>query len=97
MSALDRLSARNVLLAGEAWLGDRLTEQIRAHHTRRLRRLGWSEALDAPPGGWANGDPPPRRGNSIEVLVDGARALPVIAEALQQAQSHILSGSETLI
>ncbi|MGB2952659.1 MAG: phospholipase D family protein [Gaiellaceae bacterium] len=89
MSALVWLSARNVLLAGEAWLGDRLTEQIRAHHTRRLRRLGSSGALDAPPGGWANGDPPPRRGNGIEILIDGARALPVIAEELQHAQSHI--------
>jgi phosphatidylserine/phosphatidylglycerophosphate/cardiolipin synthase-like enzyme len=77
------------LLAVEAWLGDKLTDQIRAHHRRRLRRLGWGRALDPPAGGWADGEPPPRPGNSVELLVDGAAALPAIADALQRATSHV--------
>jgi phosphatidylserine/phosphatidylglycerophosphate/cardiolipin synthase-like enzyme len=35
------------------------------------------------------GDPPPRPGNQLDVLIDGAQALPAIAEALQGAQSYI--------
>ena len=45
-----------------------------AKHRRRLRRLGWERALEPPDDGlWAAGDPPPREGCSLEVLVDGAR------------------------
>ena len=41
-------------------------------------------ALDPPRGGWAAGDPPPRSGNTVEVLIDGEQALPVIAEEVQR-------------
>jgi phosphatidylserine/phosphatidylglycerophosphate/cardiolipin synthase-like enzyme len=81
--------AKDALLAVERWLGDRVTDGIRAHHRRRLRRLGWLGALEPPRGGWAGGDPPPRRGNSVELLVDGASALPAIADELQRATSHV--------
>ncbi len=44
-----------------------------AKHAWRLRRLGWSRALSPPDGGiWAAGDPPPREGCSLDVLIDGA-------------------------
>jgi hypothetical protein len=35
-------AATRLLVSGEAWVGNRLTDQIRAHHERRLRaaRLG---------------------------------------------------------
>src|SRR5204862_290575 len=46
-------------------------------------------ALDAPGGGWAAGDPPPREGNRFEVFVDGAEALPAIADACESAQSRV--------
>jgi phosphatidylserine/phosphatidylglycerophosphate/cardiolipin synthase-like enzyme len=85
----DGPAAKDALLAVENWLGDRVTHAIRAHHRRRLRRLGWLRALEPPRGGWADGDPPPRRGNGVELLVDGASALPAIADELQRAASHV--------
>jgi phosphatidylserine/phosphatidylglycerophosphate/cardiolipin synthase-like enzyme len=77
------------LLTAEYLVGDAVTAQICAHHERRLRRLGWSAALDPGDGLWAGGEPPPRLGNAIEILVDGAEALPAIANELRQARSHV--------
>jgi phosphatidylserine/phosphatidylglycerophosphate/cardiolipin synthase-like enzyme len=77
------------LLAAECLLGELVSRQICAHHERRLRRLGWSRAFEPPDGGWAEGEPPPRRGNAIEILVDGGEALPTIAHALRTARSHV--------
>ncbi|HYX87826.1 MAG TPA: phospholipase D family protein [Gaiellaceae bacterium] len=70
-------------------VGDLLERALRAHHRRRLKRIGWLAALDAPAGGWADGDPPPRPANELEVLVDGAEALPRIAAAVEGARSHV--------
>jgi len=80
---------QELLLRAEAWFGAQLSQQICAHHKRRLRRVGWQHALAPPPGGWAAGKPSPRTGNAIEILVDGAEALPVIAAELQRARSHV--------
>jgi phosphatidylserine/phosphatidylglycerophosphate/cardiolipin synthase-like enzyme len=77
------------LLAAECVVGEAVSSQISAHHERRLRRLGWSRALDPADGMWAEGEPPPRAGNAIEILVDGAEALPVIAKELMTARSHV--------
>jgi phosphatidylserine/phosphatidylglycerophosphate/cardiolipin synthase-like enzyme len=74
----------------DARVGDAIEAVVRARHRRRLRRLGWERALEPPDGGlWAAGDPPPRPGCSLDVLVDGAQALPAIAEALQGARSFV--------
>ena len=63
---------------------------VQGHHRRRLRRLGRGDSLDpAGPGLWAADEPPPRAGNRLEVLIDGAQALPMIAEALAAAESHV--------
>jgi phosphatidylserine/phosphatidylglycerophosphate/cardiolipin synthase-like enzyme len=70
-------------------LGDALEAAVGAHHRRRLSHLGWNRALDPPDGLWASGPPPPRDGNSIEVLVDGEAAFPAIANAIQEARSHV--------
>jgi phosphatidylserine/phosphatidylglycerophosphate/cardiolipin synthase-like enzyme len=70
-------------------LGERLERLVVAHHRRRLRQQGWLSALDAPAGGWAAGAPPPREGNRVEVLVDGAEALPAIVRELERAESHV--------
>ena len=70
-------------------LGDRLERVVVAHHRRRLQSHGWLHALDAEPGGWARGDPPPREGNSVEVFVDGSEAIPAIAAAISAAQSSV--------
>jgi phosphatidylserine/phosphatidylglycerophosphate/cardiolipin synthase-like enzyme len=64
---------------------------VGAHHRRRLWRAGRLDQLAPPEDGslWAAADPPPRGGNGLEVLIDGASALPRIAEALEGARSHI--------
>ena len=70
-------------------LGSKLERTLIAHHRRRLARIGRLDALDAPPGGWAAGDPSPRAGNDVEVFVDGSHALPAIADAVESARSHV--------
>jgi phosphatidylserine/phosphatidylglycerophosphate/cardiolipin synthase-like enzyme len=64
---------------------------MRAHHRRRLRNLGHARCYDPPADGrlWAAGDPPPRAGNALDVLVDGAQALPEIAAAIRGARRHV--------
>ena len=80
---------RGVTVPLESWFGGQLSRQICLHHERRLRRIGWERALAAPPGGWAQTSPPPRRGNCVEVLIDGANVLPAIAEEMMRARSHV--------
>jgi phosphatidylserine/phosphatidylglycerophosphate/cardiolipin synthase-like enzyme len=80
---------RALTVPAERWFGIKLSEQICAHHRRRLERIGWGHALDPLPGGWAGGSYPPRPGNRVEVLIDGAEALPALAAEMRQAQSHI--------
>jgi phosphatidylserine/phosphatidylglycerophosphate/cardiolipin synthase-like enzyme len=70
-------------------LGERVGYAFKNHHRRRLARIGWAHALDAPAGGWAAGEPAPRGGNAVEVLVDGAEYLPRVAEAIRAAESHV--------
>ena len=74
--------------AGHA-VGGAVDRVVVGHHVRRLRKVGWSHALSAPAGGWAEGVMPPREGNSVEVLIDGAAFLPRAAEELAKAQSHV--------
>src|SRR3954466_3434280 len=70
-------------------LGERLERLLVAHHRRRLARVGQLGALDAPPGGWAAGEPPPGAGNALDVLVDGAEALPMIVHEIEAARSSV--------
>lgn len=73
-------------------LGDGVDRLVTAHHRRRLRRLGWGPdfpGTSVEGGVWSRGDPPPRPGNRVEVLVDGAEALPRMAEAMRGARSHV--------
>jgi phosphatidylserine/phosphatidylglycerophosphate/cardiolipin synthase-like enzyme len=81
--------ARELLLTVDRWFGGAVSQLVCDHHHRRLSRVDWERALDAPPGGWAAGEPPPRPGNAVELLIDGAHALPAIAHELQQARSHV--------
>jgi phosphatidylserine/phosphatidylglycerophosphate/cardiolipin synthase-like enzyme len=79
-----------LLSRADATLGDTIEAAVRAYHRRRLRRLGWERALEPPGDGlWAAGDPPPRPGCVLDVLIDGARALPAIAEALRGARRFV--------
>src|SRR5437763_16851760 len=72
-------------------VGTRVEQAICAHHARRRRRTGGRRALDPPhDGAWAAGDPPPRDGCALEVMVDGEHALPQIAEAIAGARESVL-------
>jgi phosphatidylserine/phosphatidylglycerophosphate/cardiolipin synthase-like enzyme len=79
-----------LLSRADAAVGNAIEAAVCAKHRRRLKRLGWERALEPPDDGvWAAGDPPPRPGCSLDVLVDGAQALPAIAEALQGARRFV--------
>src|SRR5215475_9776381 len=73
----------------DAAVGERIDGLVKSHHRRRLRRLGWLHALERRESLWASGEPPPRDGNEVEVLIDGASFLPRLAELLQRAESHV--------
>lgn len=74
----------------DAAVGERLERGMRAHHRRRLSRLGWEGALNPSGAGlWAAGEPAPREGNDVDVLIDGHQALPQIARAVDGARSHV--------
>ena len=60
-----------------------------SHHERRLRKVGWEHALTADGSDWARGPTPPRPGNDVEVLIDGATFLPRVADDLARATSHV--------
>jgi phosphatidylserine/phosphatidylglycerophosphate/cardiolipin synthase-like enzyme len=75
----------------DAAVGDGLERAMVHHHVRRLRRQGRLEALiPSSPGLWATtAAAPPRDGNALEVLIDGANALPRMAEAIRGARRHV--------
>jgi phosphatidylserine/phosphatidylglycerophosphate/cardiolipin synthase-like enzyme len=74
----------------DAAVGDGLERAMVRHHMRRLRRQGRLEALaPSSPGLWARTAAPPREGNALEVLIDGANALPAMAEAIHAAKRHV--------
>ena len=79
-----------VRLALDKAIGNAAERLVRAHHARRLHRLGWDRAFDPPDGDlWATGEPSPRPGCSLEVLIDGSEALPRLARELAAARSHV--------
>src|SRR3954454_23326830 len=85
MSVIDRFDAA---------LGDGIERAMIHHHTRRMRRHGQLAALaPASEGLWARTAVPPREGNALDVLIDGANALPAMAEAIRSArrQVHVCS------
>src|SRR3954468_406003 len=83
-------SAMRVIDRFDAALGDGVERAMIHHHMRRLRRHGQLAALaPATEGLWARSAPPPREGNAFEVLIDGANALPRMAEAIRAAKRHV--------
>ena len=80
---------KDLVLRVDELVGESLERGLRAHHRRRLSKLGWGDAFEAGPGGWASGNPPPRAGNSVEVLIDGAETFAAMIEAVRGARSHV--------
>src|SRR4051795_11160154 len=62
-----------------------------AHHRRRLRNLGHAASYDPPADGrlWAAGDPPPRSGSALDVLIEAPEALPETGRAIRGARRHV--------
>ncbi len=77
-------------LSLDSLIGDGVEAAVKLKHRRRLHRLGWDRALAPDDSGlWAAGDPPPRGGCALQVLIDGAQALPEMARAMRGAQRYI--------
>ncbi len=72
----------------DSFVGAQVERQMVAHHRRRLTKLGHGHVLRAERG-WATTAAPPRQGNDLAVLVDGAEALAEIASALESARSSV--------
>ena len=70
-------------------VGEGIDRQVRNHHRRRLRKVGWEHAFDGERAGWARDAMEPREGNRAEVLIDGANVLPRMAEDIAAAESHV--------
>jgi len=87
----------------DRWAGQGIEKANRRHHRRRLQRIGQIDRLDPPRDGelWAAGDPPPRDGCELEVLIvirtrlllsrslredDPAAAVEVLEEAVSGAE-----------
>jgi phosphatidylserine/phosphatidylglycerophosphate/cardiolipin synthase-like enzyme len=71
-------------------LGAGIERLVRRHHARRLAKIGWERALDPPDATlWTAGEPSPRAGCALEVLIDGVEALPRLVEELKKARSHV--------
>lgn len=74
----------------DALIGDGVEAAVSLKHRRRLHRLGWDRVFSpGPPGVFAQGDPPPRPGCRLDVLIDGENALPEIARAIAEAQRFV--------
>ncbi len=74
----------------DAAVGDGVDAAVKLKHRRRLARLGWDRVFDpTEPGVFAQGDPPPRPGCALDVLIDGAEALPLMVEVLSAAQRFV--------
>jgi phosphatidylserine/phosphatidylglycerophosphate/cardiolipin synthase-like enzyme len=82
--------AEGLLRFGDRLLGDVVEAGILTKHRYRLTRLGHRESIDPSPGLlWASGEPPPRKGNLLDVLIDGQEVLPAIEQAIRSARSHV--------
>jgi phosphatidylserine/phosphatidylglycerophosphate/cardiolipin synthase-like enzyme len=72
-------------------IGAGIERVVVAHHRRRLTRHGWARALDPPDDGfWCVGDPRPREGNAVQVLIDGEEALGSLEDDLAAARETVL-------
>ena len=70
-------------------VGDGIEAAVRAKHRWRLHRLGHASLRPPGDGWWAAGDPPPRAGCELEVMIDGAQAFPAIADAISGARESV--------
>jgi phosphatidylserine/phosphatidylglycerophosphate/cardiolipin synthase-like enzyme len=74
-------------LAGRA-----IESATNAHHARRLGKLGHSAQRTPPDDGrlWAAGNPVPRAGNALDVLIAGAAYFAALEQAIRRARRSVL-------
>ena len=74
-------------LAGRA-----IERATNAHHARRLDKLGRSAQRTPPDDGrlWTAGDPVPRAGNALDVLIAGAAYFTALEQAIRRARRSVL-------
>lgn len=88
LAPIPQLLERAGIVVGHA-VGERIDKAIYNRHRDLLESCGWAHALDRDEAAFVEDGADPRPGNTLEVLVDGAAALPTIAEALAEAKSHV--------
>ncbi|MGL6280477.1 MAG: phospholipase D-like domain-containing protein [Gaiella sp.] len=88
LAPVPKLLERVGVAAGHA-VGERLDRAVVRRHRDVLRSFGWERALGAASPEFVRGGFSPTAGNTLDVLIDGAEALPLIAEELARAQSHV--------
>src|SRR4051794_36622244 len=84
--------APDVLSLADRGVGNAIERLTKAHHARRLGRLGNREQRTPPQDGalWAAGEPPPRAGNAFDVLIDGVAYFAALEAAIRGARRSIL-------
>ena len=82
------MSIGNPLHRMDRALGEALERALRAHHRRRLNKIGWGHVFDPPSGPIPYGNPV-RKGNALKVFIDGEDSFQAIASAILNAQSHV--------
>jgi phosphatidylserine/phosphatidylglycerophosphate/cardiolipin synthase-like enzyme len=84
--------AADLLRVGDRVLGEGIERLTNAHHARRLGKIGRSAQRTPPQDGqlWAAGDPPPREGNAVDVLIEGGEYFPALEEAIRGARHSVL-------
>lgn len=82
----------DVLGTADRLAGTAVERLTNAHHTRRLTKLGHAaQRMPADDGQlWAVGDPPPRAGNTLDVLIDGAAYFRALEQAIRSARRSVL-------
>jgi phosphatidylserine/phosphatidylglycerophosphate/cardiolipin synthase-like enzyme len=82
----------DVLGVADRVAGNVIERLTNAHHARRLGKLGRSAQRTPADDGrlWAAGDPPPRAGNALDVLIDGAAYFPALEQAIRGARRSVL-------
>ncbi len=84
--------ALDVLTTADRLAGSAVERLTTDHHARRLGRLGRTAQRSPPDDGlvWAAGDPPPRAGNAIDVLIDGAAYFAAVEAAIRAARRSVM-------
>ncbi len=73
----------------DARVGEGIEGLVQAKHRHRLAKLGWLNALRPAAAPWVGGDPAPRTGCELKVLVDGADAFGLMAAAIEDARESV--------